>query len=136
MPASWKESLHQFVLTEGYMKNDQHVRGYRVGIDARFVRPHSVIIYILISCSCWIYKQNYHSSQTKNAQLASLHANLHKILNMTLLPVFVFDGPSRPKVKRKKVVPGNSHWLENDFKELLTAYGFPFWVVRYFHSDC
>lgn len=109
-PASRKESLHQMVLAAGYMSNSQGIRGYRVGIDA----------------SGWIYKQNYYPSQTKNAQLASLHANLNKIFNMTLLPVFVFDGASRPNIKRGKNVRGSAHWLENDFKEMLTAYGFPY----------
>lgn len=76
-----------------------------------------------------MYKHNFYPSQTKNAQLASLHANLHKIFNMTLLPIFVFDGNSRPKTKRNKSVCGNAHWLENDLKELLTAYGFPYHQV-------
>lgn len=95
------------------MKNNQGIRGYRVGIDA----------------SCWIYKQVYRHGQTKNPELASLHANVNKIFNMAMIPLFVFDGASRPNCKRTKLVRGNAHWLEEDFKRMLTAYGFQYFMA-------
>lgn len=50
---------------------------------------------------------------------------------MTMLPVFVFDGPGRPAKKRGVSVRGTPLWLENDFKSMLTAFGFPYLVVSF-----
>lgn len=84
----------------------------------------------LQNASCWIYKQVFYHGQTKNPELASLYANVLKIFNMTMFPVFVFDGASRPSSKRGKSVRGNPHWLEADFQRMLEAFGFPYLVVR------
>ena len=116
------------VLTEGYITNTHGLRGYRVGIDARhtfFFAPGPR----LMPDSCWIYKQVFRHGHTKNPELASLYANVVKIFNTTMLPVFVFDGPSRPKTKRGKHVRGNGHWLEEQFKTMVAAFGFPYIVV-------
>ena len=45
-------------------------------------------------------------------------------------PIFVFDGPEHPNVKRDKIVRGNDHWLVDPFKEMLDGYGFRHSAVR------
>jgi hypothetical protein len=46
---------------------------------------------------------------------------------MPILPVFVFDGKGRPKLKRNKTVRGNTHWITRDLKGMLDGFGFA-WV--------
>lgn len=43
---------------------------------------------------------------------------------MPFLPIFVFDGPKRPKIKRGKVVGGKEHWMVNSLRTILDAFGF------------
>jgi Holliday junction resolvase YEN1 len=49
---------------------------------------------------------------------------------MPLLPLFVFDGPKRPSVKRGKKVGGNAHWLTTGMKNIIAAFGFEWRTVR------
>ena len=89
----------------------------------------------LDAASGWLYKHLFRHGQTKNPELASLYANANKIINMTMFPVFVFDGPGRPALKRGVSVRGNAHWLEAGFKTMLTAFGFPYLDVSLsFHA--
>jgi Holliday junction resolvase YEN1 len=43
---------------------------------------------------------------------------------MPFLPIFVFDGPKRPKIKRGKSVGGKQHWMIHNFRVVLDAFGF------------
>lgn len=52
-----------------------------------------------------------------------------RLLEVPFLPVFVFDGPLRPKVKRGKNVSGRQHWMEDGVKNMATAFGFQWWQV-------
>ncbi|KAF8988058.1 PIN domain-like protein, partial [Hymenopellis radicata] len=46
------------------------------------------------------------------------------LLNFAVVPLFVFDGPARPKFKRGKNVVHSPSWLVGIFKELIDAFGF------------
>ena len=46
---------------------------------------------------------------------------------MPILPMFIFDGKGRPKLKRGKTVRGNAHWIIRDMKAMLDGFGFG-WV--------
>lgn len=43
---------------------------------------------------------------------------------MPFLPLFVFDGPKRPKIKRGKVIGGKEHWMVNSLRTILDAFGY------------
>ena len=86
----------------------------------------------LDAASGWLYKHLFCHRQTKNPELASLYANTNKIINTTMLPVFVFDGPGCLALKRGVSVQGNEHWLKEDFKTMLTVFGFPYLVISLF----
>jgi len=43
---------------------------------------------------------------------------------MPFLPIFVFDGPQRPKIKCGKTVGGKEHWLVNSLRTVLDAFSF------------
>ena len=86
------------------------------------------------ACSGWIYAACFRHSNTKNPELATLFARCCHLLRLPIYPVFVFDGPERPNVKRQKHVRGNCHWITVDMKEMLDCLGFPWIDVGAFPS--
>ena len=80
--------------------------------------------------SIWIYEcqaaffNPRHSQMGENPELRTLFYRLADLLNMCIVPVFVFDGPSRPTKKRGKNVMTQPHWLTDRFKEFIDAFGF------------
>ncbi|KAJ7585012.1 PIN domain-like protein [Mycena floridula] len=110
-PASYKENMHEYAMVKGFIENKSGLRGLRVGIDA----------------SGWIYRAQFH--HRSGGPLVAIYANVCKLLVMTVLPVFVFDGPQRPGVKRGKIVRGNPFAVERDFQTMLTALGLPFHIA-------
>jgi Holliday junction resolvase YEN1 len=53
-----------------------------------------------------------------------LFFKLCHLLKTCTLPIFVFDGPLRPSVKRGKAVRHAPSWIEGRFKLLIDAFGF------------
>ena len=51
-------------------------------------------------------------------------------MSKPFLPLFVFDGPKRPKLKRKKKVSGKDHWMISGMQEIIAAFGFEWRMVR------
>jgi len=49
---------------------------------------------------------------------------LARLLEVPFLPLFVFDGPDRPDIKRGKRIAGSAHWLTNGMKKIIHAFGF------------
>ncbi|KAF8868453.1 PIN domain-like protein [Gymnopilus junonius] len=74
--------------------------------------------------SGWVYRACYRHSCTKNPELATLFARCSRLVQLAVNPLFIFDGPGRPRRKRGKHVRGNPHWIECDFKKMLDALGF------------
>ena len=64
------------------------------------------------------------STAGENPALRALFYKLARLLNTCILPVFVFDGPWRPSVKRGKKVLTTLNWTAGDFKQLIEAFGF------------
>lgn len=71
-----------------------------------------------------------HYQAGENAELHTLYFRLLRLLKLSLKPIFVFDGPSRPSVKCSKHVLTAAHWLTTGFKQLITAFGFDHHTVR------
>ncbi|KAF9014428.1 PIN domain-like protein, partial [Hymenopellis radicata] len=65
-----------------------------------------------------------HVHKGSNAEVKELLRRLAKLLNFAIVPLFVFDGPERPKFKRGKRVIHSPGWLIGVFKELIDAFGF------------
>ncbi|KAH9481588.1 Flap endonuclease GEN-like protein 1 [Psilocybe cubensis] len=107
-PVATRASFQRLAVEDGFMSNRQGTRGYRLGVDAMG----------------WIYRACYRHGATKNMELATLNARCSRLYSLPILPIFVFDGPNKPSIKRKKNIRGNRHWIEADFKSLLDAYGF------------
>ncbi|KAJ7767356.1 PIN domain-like protein [Mycena olivaceomarginata] len=99
-------------LMTGFVGNSTEARGYRVGIDA----------------SGWIYRTLYRHGSTKSPELVALFSRCSRLFRLPFIPVFVFDGPGRPSLKRGKLVKGNDHWLVQPFQQMLDGFGF-MWIV-------
>ncbi|SPO23822.1 uncharacterized protein UTRI_03648_B [Ustilago trichophora] len=105
-PAAQTTTLPSYCLTT-FTENTNELRGLRLGIDA----------------SLWLFHAQQ-SSGGSNPYLRLLFYRLAKLLSLPVLPVFVFDGPSRPTWKRGKQVKGRQHAIEQPFTQLIEAFGY------------
>ncbi|CDS01344.1 uncharacterized protein SPSC_06620 [Sporisorium scitamineum] len=114
IPGLWAElasaaqtsTLPSYCLT-AFTDNHNELRGLRLGIDA----------------SLWLFHAQQ-SSGGANPSLRLLFYRLAKLLSLLVLPLFVFDGPSRPTWKRGKQVKGRQHAIEQPFTQLIEAFGY------------
>lgn len=106
-PAGEKRSLTHLAVTDGFQANPHGRRGYRIGIDA----------------SIWFFHANY-GREGENPELRTLFFRCSRLMTMPFLPLFVFDGPKRPSIKRGKRVRGEDHWLVKGMVNMIEAFGF------------
>lgn len=112
-PAGKRRSLTNLAVVDGFEHNAEGVRGLRIGIDA----------------SIWFYHAAY-GREGENPELRTLFFRCSKLLGVPLLPLFVFDGPKRPSIKRNKKVSGKAHWLTDGMKNIIEAFGFEWHTVN------
>lgn len=105
-PAARTTTLPSYCLTT-FSENKNELRGLRLGIDA----------------SIWLFHAQQ-SSGGANPYLRLLFYRLAKLLTLPVLPIFVFDGSSRPTWKRGKQVKGRQHAIEQPFTQLIEAFGY------------
>ncbi|KAI0656316.1 hypothetical protein C8Q70DRAFT_1056865 [Cubamyces menziesii] len=106
-PAGKPRSLTHLAVKDGFEANPDGKRGFRVGIDA----------------SIWFYHATY-GREGENPELRTLFFRCTRLMSMPFLPLFVFDGPKRPDVKRGKRITGKNHWMVQGMQEIITAFGF------------
>ncbi|KZT64851.1 PIN domain-like protein [Daedalea quercina L-15889] len=106
-PAGETRSLTHLAVVDGFEANPDGVRGFRVGIDA----------------SIWFYHATY-GREGENPELRTLFFKCTKLMSAPFLPLFVFDGPKRPEVKRGKRISGKNHWMIQGMQEIINAFGF------------
>ena len=116
-PAGKSRSLTNLAVVDGFERNTEGVRGFRVGIDA----------------SIWFYHAAY-GREGENPELRTLFFRCSRLLGIPLLPLFVFDGPKRPSMKRNKKISGKAHWLTDGMKNIIEAFGFEWHTVKTFFS--
>ncbi|KAF9026381.1 PIN domain-like protein, partial [Hymenopellis radicata] len=66
----------------------------------------------------------HHVHKGSNPEVKELLRRLAKLLNYAVVPVFVFDGPDRPKFKRGRKVIHSPGPLVETFQDLIDAFGF------------
>ena len=117
-PAAHTRSLIHLSVVEGFERNANKLRGYRVGIDA----------------SIWFIHSEW-GREGENPQLRTLLFRLVRLMNSPFLPLFVFDGPGRPSEKRgKKINRSKPHSLVDGMKRLIVAFGFEWRTVCHHFS--
>ncbi|KAF7367503.1 hypothetical protein MSAN_00813200 [Mycena sanguinolenta] len=115
VPGLWKElapaakvrSLTEIAVVEGFEANPNGCRGFRLGIDA----------------SIWFFHAAY-GKEGENPELRTLFFRCANLMRSPFLPLFVFDGPLRPKVKRNKKIHREMHKLSHGMKQIVEAFGF------------
>ncbi|EKM52630.1 uncharacterized protein PHACADRAFT_149458 [Phanerochaete carnosa HHB-10118-sp] len=85
----------------------RNFRAFRVGIDA----------------SIWFVHSTY-GKEGENPELRTIFFRLIRLLKHPFLPLFVFDGPMRPDVKRGKLIDKKPHWMVDGMKKMVEAFGF------------
>lgn len=104
--------------------------------------PSWLIIQLLIfRGSIWLnecqaqFFHRHHAQMGENPELRTLFHRLARLLQMCIIPVFVFDGPDRPHQKRGKRVLTKPHWLTDRFKEFVEAFGFYSHMVTFLPNN-
>ncbi|KAF5338771.1 hypothetical protein D9757_011470 [Collybiopsis confluens] len=90
-------------------KFDAPSRGYRIGIDA----------------SIWFFHAEY-GKEGENPELRTLFFRCAQLLAQGFLPLFVFDGPLRPDIKRNKRINKSAHKLVTGMQAIIEAFGFEY----------
>ncbi|KJA13315.1 hypothetical protein HYPSUDRAFT_195818 [Hypholoma sublateritium FD-334 SS-4] len=106
-PAAQNRSLTDLAIKEGFEANPDGKRGFRLGIDA----------------SIWFFHAEY-GREGENPVLRTLFFRCATLMHTTFLPIFVFDGPKRPDVKRGKKINRTPHKLIPGMKQIVEAFGF------------
>lgn len=113
-PAGHVRALTHLSVTEGFEPNHGGRRGFRVGVDA----------------SIWFFHSRS-SIEGENPELRMMMFRCIKLMGMPFLPLFVFDGPKRPNIKRgRSIDPKAEQKLVAGTKELVEACGFEWRQVR------
>ncbi|KAH8985375.1 PIN domain-like protein [Lactarius akahatsu] len=106
-PSGKPRSLTHIAVVDGFEANPANLRGLRIGIDA----------------SIWFFHAA-HGRGGENPELRTLFFRCAKLTSTPFLPLFIFDGPKRPKVKRGKSVSGGKYWLVDSMKTMIEVFGF------------
>ncbi|KIJ67586.1 hypothetical protein HYDPIDRAFT_26013 [Hydnomerulius pinastri MD-312] len=105
--AGQSRSLANLAVIEGFERNNSGKRALRVGVDA----------------SIW-YQHASFSRGGENPELRLLFFRLRSLAELPLLPLFVFDGRERPKMKRgSRLGKSGSHALTDGMKKMLDIFG-------------
>lgn len=112
-PSGQLRSLTNLAVIDGFEGNPANLRGLRIGIDA----------------SIWFFHAA-HGREGENPELRTLFFRCARLMSAPFLPLFVFDGPKRPKIKRGKRISGEKHWLVDSMKGIIEAFGFEWRMVR------
>ncbi|KAI0341275.1 hypothetical protein BDW22DRAFT_343822 [Trametopsis cervina] len=106
-------SLTDIAVTDGFLAANpphgaaSHPRAFRIGIDA----------------SIWFVHAEY-GKEGENPELRTIFFRLTKLLQVPFLPLFVFDGPLRPEMKRGKLIDMKPSWMVEGLKTMIDAFGF------------
>lgn len=118
-PVGEVRSLTHLAVVDGFQQNPHKRRGLRIGIDA----------------SIWFYHATY-GKEGENPELRTLFFRCARLLGTPFLPLFVFDGPKRPEVKRgKRINKESQHWMVSGMKNIIHAFGFAAYTVRWSWSS-
>lgn len=78
------------------------------------------------------YKRGPGTQTGGNPALRILFFRLCRLLTLPVIPIFVFDGPERPSIKRGVQVKSKTpHALTGGFKAFIEAFGFYWYEVRH-----
>ena len=59
-----------------------------------------------------------------------MYLPINSSIQVPFLPLFVFDGPLRPEIKRGKLIDTKPNWMIEGLKTMIQAFGFEWRTVR------
>ncbi|KAN0137252.1 hypothetical protein V8E53_004962 [Lactarius tabidus] len=101
------QTLRNSAVSYSHCSNPAKLHGLCIGVNA----------------SIWFFHAA-HGREGENPELRTLFFRCAKLVSAPFLPLFIFDGPKRPKVKRGKRISGEKHWLVDSMKGVIQAFGF------------
>lgn len=109
------------------------LEAFNTPLTSSSTSPRPYALRIGIDASLWIFHANRQSSQAGlNPFLRTLFFKTLKLLQHPILPLFVFDGPFKPGMKRNQKVAGmfgTTDQASKRFKGLLDDMGIEYWTV-------
>ncbi|KAF8226769.1 PIN domain-like protein [Tricholoma matsutake] len=114
LPAAQMRSLTQVATVKGFERDHHGLRTIILGIDAS--------IWMKKSQAKFYHPQ--HAQAGENPELRVLFYCLCYLLRHPITPIFIFDGPARPAIKRNTNVIAQAHWLTQQFQEFISMFGF------------
>ncbi|KAF8057160.1 PIN domain-like protein [Lyophyllum atratum] len=111
--AQESRSLLDFAVAESFQPNSRN-RSLVIGVD----------ISIWLDSFTAAFHRGLHTQHGENPELRGLFYRLCEFLKTPVTLVFVFDGPSRPQIKRNRHVKTKPLWIVQRAKELIEAFGF------------
>ncbi|KAF8969668.1 PIN domain-like protein [Flammula alnicola] len=119
--ASQTRTLTQIAVTEGFERKRHLEQCLYVGIDSSIWMNEAQLAINV--------RPGRGTRAGENPAVRVLFYRLCRLLTLPIIPIFVFDGPDRPKVKRGvNVKTGKPHWLSSPLKKFIDAFGF-FWYM-------
>ncbi|KAK0218402.1 PIN domain-like protein [Armillaria nabsnona] len=110
--AAQSQAISHLAAVDGFERNTSG----RIGIDASIWYQHSLT-------------PKSAGDIGDNPELRMLFFRLRRLAESPFIPLFVFDGRERPKIKRKsKMGKSGSHQLSQGMKELLRLFGMQ-WIA-------
>ncbi|KAG6919721.1 hypothetical protein DXG01_001555 [Tephrocybe rancida] len=106
-PAAISTSMQRLAVNSGFVDNPKGTRGFHIGVNA----------------SIWIHQLLERPSSCKQPELVVLFERCAQLLQIPIMPLFVFNGPRLPATK-KMAASQLPEWLVTDFQELLDAFAF------------
>ncbi|KAI9059099.1 hypothetical protein FKP32DRAFT_1634581 [Trametes sanguinea] len=106
-------SLANLAIVDGFEKNEHGSRSFRIGIDANIWLTHAAFS-----------AGRKGEDRGANSEIRTLFFRLCRLSKMPFSILFVFDGRSRPHVKRGSMMgKSGTHNLAKDFKQLIELFG-------------
>ena len=65
--------------------------------------------------------------KSRSVALGRAYEHLLNLLRLAILPLFVFDGPTRPSLKRRRQVYTGTFHIEQPFRQLVAKFGMECW---------
>lgn len=93
------------------------------------------VIELIFIVSLWLFAVQAvfhvnHARAGPEPELRTLFFKLALLASLPIIPIFLFDGPQRPSVKRGRKVIRNGNWLEKRVKDFIEAHGLSWHTVR------
>ncbi|KAF8177432.1 PIN domain-like protein [Pholiota molesta] len=124
-PASHNRTLTQLTISEGFEVQRRSDCCLRIGVDSSVWMNQAQL-----ANNNKQSKRRIGTRAGENPAVRTLFYRLCRLLTLPIVPIFVFDGPRRPSMKRNTAVKTKKpHWLTLPFQKFIEAFGFSWYMA-------